>query len=322
MIKSDQNKKRIFQELASLVTEQRNADTMDIDTKSTEEIIKLISEEDKKVAYAVEKEIPCIARAVELIVESFKKGGRLFYIGAGTSGRLGVLDAAECPPTFGTDSQMIQGIIAGGKEALIRAVERAEDHPEDGAKETEKRGVTNKDVVVGISACKRTPYVVGALKKARSIGARTIFLICSPRSRGDIDVDVAICPAVGPEVIMGSTRMKAGTAEKMVLNMLTTTAMIRLGKVYGNMMVDLQATNQKLVERSKRVIMMAAGVDYDAAEEALEKARGSVKIAIVMIKAKVDYPQALNLLERAGGFVRKAIEKKVGRKRNIKWNFQ
>jgi len=311
MIKSNQNKKRIFQELASLITEQRNAATMDIDAKSTEEIIKLINEEDKKVACAVEREIPYIVKAVELIVESFKKGGRLFYVGAGTSGRLGVLDAAECPPTFGTDPEMVQGIIAGGKEALIRAVEGAEDRPQDGAKEIERRRITNKDVVVGISACKRTPYVVGALKKARNIGARTIFLICNPRSRVDIDVDVAICPTVGPEVIMGSTRMKAGTAEKMVLNMLTTTAMIRLGKVYGNMMVDLQATSQKLVERSKRVIMMATGVDYDAAEKALEKARGSVKVAIIMIKAKVDYHQALELLKRADGFVRKAIEKGV-----------
>lgn len=308
MVKSDQNKKRIFQELASLVTEQRNINTMDIDTKSTKEIIKLINKEDKKVAYVVEKEIPYIARAVELIVESFKKGGRLFYIGAGTSGRLGIIDAAECPPTFGTDPEMIQGIIAGGEGALIRAVEGAEDYSEEGARDIEKKGVTNKDVVVGLSACKRTPYVLGALEKAKSIGARTVFLICNPRSQVNIDVDVAICPTVGPEVIMGSTRMKAGAAEKMILNMLTTTAMIRLGKVYRNMMVDLRATSQKLVERSKRVIMMVTGVDYDTAEKILKKAHRSVKVAIVMIEANLDYNQALHLLKKTNGFARKAIE--------------
>jgi len=310
MIKSNQNKKRVFQELASLVTEQRNTNTMDIDTKSTEEIIKLINEEDKKVAYVLEKEIPYIAKAVEIIVECFKKGGRLFYVGAGTSGRLGVLDAAECPPTFGSDPKMVQGIIAGGKEALMRAIEGAEDHPEQGAKEIVKRGIMDRDVVVGIAASKRTPYVIGALKKARSIGARTIFLICNPRSQVDIDVDVAICPTVGPEVIMGSTRMKAGTAEKMILNMLTTTAMIRLGKVYKNMMVDLQATNQKLVERSKRVIMIATGVDYSTAERILKKAHQNLKAAIVMIKTNLGYNQAVDLLKRADGFVRKAIELK------------
>lgn len=308
MVKSDQNKKRIFQELASLVTEQRNINTMDIDTKSIEEIIKLINREDKKVAHAVEKEIPHIARAVELMVESFKKGGRLFYIGAGTSGRLGILDAAECPPTFGTNPEMIQGIIAGGERALIRAVEGAEDYSEEGARDIEKKGVTDKDVVVGLSACKRTPYVLGALKKAKSIGARTVFLICNPRSQVNIDVDVAICPTVGPEVIMGSTRMKAGAAEKMILNMLTTTAMIKLGKVYRNMMVDLRATSQKLVERSKRVVMMVTGVDYDTAEKVFKKAHGSVKVAIVIIKANVDYNQALHLLKKADGFVGKAIE--------------
>jgi len=311
MIKPDQNKKRIFQELASLVTEQRNTNTMDIDTKSTEEIIKLISEEDKKVAYAVEKEIPHIAKAAELIVESFKKGGRLFYIGAGTSGRLGVLDAAECPPTFGTHPDIVQGIIAGGKGALIRAVEGAEDRSEEGARDIEKKGVTDEDLVVGISACRRTPYVLGALKKAKTIGAQTVFLICNPRSHVNIGIDVAICPTVGPEIIMGSTRMKAATAEKMILNMLTTTAMIRLGKVYGNMMVDLRATSQKLVERSKRVIMMVTGVDYDAAERALKRAHESVKVAIVMIKVKVDYNRALDLIEGADGFVRRAIEDKI-----------
>jgi len=311
MIKSKQDRKRIFQELASLVTEQRNINTTDIDTKSTEEIIKLIGEEDKKVAHAVEKEIPYITKAVELIVESFKKGGKLFYVGAGTSGRLGVLDAAECPPTFGTDPEMVQGIIAGGEGALIRAIEETEDYPEEGARDIERREVTNKDVVVGISACKRTPYVLGALKKARSIGARTVFLICNPRSQVNIDVDVAICPTVGPEVIMGSTRMKAGAAEKMILNMLTTTAMIRLGKVYRNMMVDLRATSQKLVERSKRVIMITTGVDYNTAEKVLKKAHGSVKVAIVMIEANVDYNQALHLLKRVNGFVRRAIEDKI-----------
>jgi len=302
-------KKSVFDEIKNLITEQRNPNTMDIDSKSTVEILEIINSEDQRVATIVKEEIPYIAKAVDLIVESFKNYGRLFYVGAGTSGRLGVLDAAECPPTFGTDPDMVQGIIAGGYGALVRAVEGAEDNKADGAKAIRERGVTNKDVVVGLTACRRTPYVIGAIEEARRIGAKTVYITATPRAELKIDVDVAICPVTGPEVIMGSTRMKAGTAEKLILNMLTTTSMIKIGKVYENMMVDLMATSQKLIERSKRTIMIVTGVDYDTAAKFLKKAKGSVKIAIVMILAKVGYEEAKQRLKRSGGFVRAAIER-------------
>ena len=307
-------KKSVFDEIKNLITEQRNPNTVDIDSKSTVEILRIINKEDQKVATIVKEEIPYIAKAVDLIVESFKKHGRLFYVGAGTSGRLGVLDAAECPPTFGTDPDMVQGIIAGGYGALVRAVEGAEDKKADGAKAIRERGVTNKDVVVGLTACRRTPYVIGAIEEAKRIGAKTVYITATPRAELNIDVDVAICPVTGPEVIMGSTRMKAGTAEKLILNMLTTTSMIKIGKVYENMMVDLMATSQKLIERSKRTIMIVTGVDYDTAAKFLKKAKGSVKIAIVMILAKVGYEEAKQQLERSDGFVRKAIESIRSRK--------
>lgn len=298
----------VFEELKNLVTEQRNPDTMDIDSKSVEEILRIINNEDKKVPLAVEKEIPYIKQAVEIIVEAFKKGGRLIYIGAGTSGRLGVLDASECPPTFGTDPEMIQGIIAGGYKALVRAQEGAEDKREQGGLDLMQINFTAKDVACGIAASRRTPYVVGAIEKAREIGAKTIYITCTPREEMNLDVDVAICPVVGPEVIMGSTRMKAGTAQKLVLNMLTTTAMIRLGKVYGNMMVDLQMNSKKLEERSKRTVMMVTGVDYETASRVLKQAKGHVKTALVMILKQVDREEAQRRLILADGFVRKAIE--------------
>jgi N-acetylmuramic acid 6-phosphate etherase len=302
-------KESVYDEIKDLVTEQRNPNTMDVDSKSTLEILEVINREDHKVAPIVKKELPYIAKAVDIIVESFKKGGRLFYIGAGTSGRLGVLDAAECPPTFGTDPEMVQGMIAGGYGALVRAVEGAEDNKENGAKTIRERGVTNKDVVTGLSACRRTPYVIGAIEEARKIGAKTIYITATPRVELTIDVDVAICPVTGPEVIMGSTRMKAGTAEKLVLNMLTTTSMIKIGKVYENMMVDLMATSKKLIERSKRTIMIITGVDYNTAAEYLKKAKGSVKIAIVMILGYIDYEEAKQRLKNSGGLVREAIER-------------
>ena len=298
----------VFDEIKDLITEQQNPRTADIDTRSTEEILRLINEEDKTVPYAVEREIPYIIRAVDIVVEAFRMGGRLFYVGAGTSGRLGMLDAAECPPTYGTDPEMIQGVIAGGYKALVWAQEGAEDRREDGARDLKERGVTPKDVVMGIAASRRTPYVVGAVEYARSIGAKTLFLTCTPREELNVEVDVAICPVVGPEVIMGSTRMKSGTAQKLVLNMLTTAAMVRLGKVYGNMMVDLQATSQKLVERSRRVVMMVTGVGYEEAERVLREAGGHVKTALVMTLAGVDAPAARELLRRADGFVRRALE--------------
>ncbi len=298
----------VFAELKNLITEQRNPDTMDIDSKSVEEILRIINNEDKKVPFAVEKEIPYIKQAVEIIVDAFKKGGRLIYIGAGTSGRLGVLDASECPPTFGTDPELIQGIIAGGYKALVRAQEGSEDKREQGGLDLMQLNFTAKDVACGIAASRRTPYVVGAIEKAREIGGKTIYITCTPRVEMNLDVDVAICPVVGPEVIMGSTRMKAGTAQKLVLNMLTTTAMIRLGKVYGNMMVDLQMNSRKLEERSKRTVMMVTGVDYETASQVLKQAKGHVKTALVMILKQVDWEEAQRRLRLADGFVRKAIE--------------
>jgi len=303
--------KKVFEEIKNLLTEQRNPNSMDIDSKSTLEILKIINEEDKKVPYAVEKEIPYIAQAVEFVVDSFKKGGRLLYFGAGTSGRLGVVDAAECPPTFGTPYEMVQGFIAGGREAMFVAQEGAEDKEENGANDVLKANVTSKDTVVGIAASRRTPYVVGAIKKAKELGAKTIFITSNPRKEFNIkEVDVAICPEVGPEVIMGSTRMKSGTAQKLILNMITTTAMIRIGKVYENMMIDLQMTNQKLVERSKRIVMIITGVSYEEAEKYLKEAKGNVKTALVMIIANVPYEEAVRRLKLSEGFVRQAIEGK------------
>ncbi len=306
-----ESNKKVFDEIKNLLTEQRNPNSMDIDSKSTLEILKIINDEDKKVPFAVEKEIPYIAQAVEFVVESFKKGGRLLYFGAGTSGRLGVVDAAECPPTFGTPPEMVQGFIAGGREAMFVAQEGAEDKEENGANDVLKANVTSKDTVVGIAASRRTPYVVGAIKKAKELGAKTVFITSNPRQEFNIkEVDVAICPEVGPEVIMGSTRMKSGTTQKLILNMISTTAMIRIGKVYENMMIDLQMTNQKLVERSKRIVMIITGVSYEEAAKYLEMARGNVKTALVMILAKVSYEEAVKRLQLSDGFVRKAIEGK------------
>ena len=301
--------KTLFTELSKLTTEQRNPHSMDIDARPTEEILKIINEEDKTVPFAVEKELPYIAQAVDLIVKALKSGGRLLYFGAGTSGRLGVVDASECPPTFGTPYGMIEGYIAGGKEAMFRAQEGAEDYEENGAKDVLKANVTSKDIVCGIAASRRTPYVIGAVKKAKELGAATLYITCNPRENFNIqEVDIAICPYVGPEVVMGSTRMKSGTAQKLVLNMLTTTAMIRMGKVYENMMIDLQMTNKKLVERSKRIVMTIAHVNYEEASSFLQQAGGHVKTALVMIKANISADEAKQRLSRADGFVRKAIE--------------
>lgn len=300
--------KKLFEELKSLSTEERNPASMEIDSKNTIGILKIINDEDKKIALVVERDIPYIAKAVEIIVEALREGGRLFYAGAGTSGRIGVQDAAECPPTFGSDPEMIQGLIAGGKPALFKAQEGAEDYEENGANDIVAHGINEKDVVCGIAASRRTPYVVGAIKKSRRLGAKTIFVTTNPRSQFNLDVNVAICPEVGPEVIMGSTRMKSGTAQKMVLNMITTAVMIKLGKVYENMMVDLQMTNKKLEERSKRIVMIITGADYNKAEQVLRKSGGNVKTAVVMIRANVDAQEARVRLERSDGFVRRAIQ--------------
>jgi N-acetylmuramic acid 6-phosphate etherase len=306
---SSSDSKKLFEEISKLPTEQRNPRSMEIDAKSTAEVIKIINDEDKIVPYAVELELPYIEQAVEIIVQALKQGGRLLYFGAGTSGRLGVVDASECPPTFGTPYGMIEGFIAGGKDAMFRAQEGAEDKEENGARDVIAVKVNSRDVVCGIAASRRTPYVVGAVKKAKQLGAKTLYVTTNPREDFDIaEVDVAICPYVGPEVVMGSTRMKSGTAQKLVLNMLTTAAMIRLGKVYENMMIDLQMTNKKLVERSKKIVMTITGLSYDEAAKALENAKGHVKTALVMIKANVDFKEAKERLKKADGFVRKAIE--------------
>jgi N-acetylmuramic acid 6-phosphate etherase len=246
---------------------------------------------------------------VDVVVKALKNGGRLLYFGAGTSGRLGVVDASECPPTFGAPYGLIEGYIAGGQAAMFRAQEGAEDYEENGANDVIAAGVSEKDVVCGIAASRRTPYVIGAVKKAKELGAATLYVTATPRDTFNIDeVDIAICPHVGPEVVMGSTRMKSGTAQKLVLNMITTTAFIRMGKTYENMMIDLQQTNKKLVERSKRIIMTITGVDYDTAADFLKKSNGHVKTAIVMILANVDFDEAKRRLDKADGFVRLAIE--------------
>ena len=305
------HRKKLFDEISALSTEQRNKNSMNIDDESIAGILRIINDEDKTIPLAVEKELPYIERAVEIIVNGLKNGGRLLYFGAGTSGRLGVVDASECPPTFGTPFGMIEGFIAGGKEAMFRAQEGAEDKEENGANDVLRAKVNNKDVVCGIAASRRTPYVIGAIKKAHELGAKTLYITCTPRNTFNIEnVDVAMCIDVGPEVVMGSTRMKSGTAQKLVLNMLTTTSMIRMGKVYENMMIDLQMTNKKLEERSKRIVMTITGVSYEEAEEFLSKSKGHVKTALVMIIAKVDYEEAQERLKKADGFVRKAIWKK------------
>ena len=299
-----------FEEFARLATEQRNPRTLDLDTLDIPGVLERISAEDHAVPAAVARELPWIARAVELVVASFREGGRLIYVGAGTSGRLGVLDASECPPTFGSPPEQVQGVIAGGSGALVRAVEGAEDREAEGDKAMVELAVGAKDTVIGIAASRRTPFVVAALRRARERGARTAYVTCTPRAEFALDVDVAICPEVGPEVLMGSTRMKAGTAQKMVLNMITTAAFVRSGKAYENMMVDLLATSEKLVERSRRTVMSVTGVDYESAARAIEAAGKRVKTAIVMLKRRCARAEAEALLAGADGFVRAALEEK------------
>lgn len=295
--------------LSKLITEQRNPNSADIDLKSTEEILQIFHEEDRKALAAVEAESASIARGIRLITEAFRQGGRLFYIGAGTSGRLGVLDASECPPTFSTSPGLVQGIIAGGDQALRRSVEAAEDKPDAGAQALRDQGATDLDVVVGIASSGRTPYVHGALEEAHRIGAKTIFLCCTPPAdKLKVLVDVCIAPVVGPEIITGSTRLKAGTATKLVLNMFTTVSMIQIGKVHNNLMVDIQASNAKLVDRGARIIMEVAGTDYATAQTALERADGSAKTAIIMLVKGVNRREAVALLERNDGFLRRVLE--------------
>ncbi len=299
-----------FDEFARLATEQRNPRTLDLDTLEVPDLLARISAEDHGVPAAVARELPWIARAVELVVASFREGGRLVYVGAGTSGRLGVLDASECPPTFGSAPTQVVGVMAGGMAALVRAVEGAEDRVAEGEQAMAEHAVGPKDTVIGLAASRRTPFVVAALAAARARGARTAYVTCTPRAEFKLDVDVAICPEVGPEVLMGSTRMKAGTAQKLVLNMITTAAFVRMGKAYENMMVDLMATSEKLVERSKRTVMTVTGVDAAAAARAIEAAGRSVKVAIVMLERDCPRDEAEQRLARAGGFVRRALEER------------
>ncbi len=307
------NDRSVFDEINALATEARNPRSLDLDRLSTGNVLRLINSEDAAVPEAVAGELPHIEEAVEFVVSALRSGGRLIYVGAGTSGRLGVLDAAECPPTFGSDPAMVQGIIAGGDRALICAVEGAEDDAEAGEQAIRDRGVGARDVVFGIAASRRTPFVLAAVAQARALGARTIYLTMSPRETIDFQVDVAICPVVGPEVVMGSTRMKSGLAQKMVLTMVTTAAFVRMGKIYENMMVDLMATSVKLRERAKRTVMTVARVDYETATDVLAQAGGSVKVAIVMIKTGAGSDEARRRLDAAGGFVRRAVESEAER---------
>lgn len=297
----------LFKQLETLLTEQRNPASSEIDLADSREIVSVINSEDKKVAHSVERRLDEIASAIDTIVRQLKKGGRLLYFGAGTSGRLGVLDASECPPTFGTNPDTVQGFIAGGKEAMFIAQEGAEDSEEEGKNEVEEVHVSAKDVVVGLAASGRTPYVHGAIKAAKDIGAPTIFVTTVSADQVDLQVDHMIDIPVGPEVIMGSTRMKSATAQKMVLNMFTTGAMILLGKVYQNVMVDLQLTNKKLEERAKRIVMMLAKLTYDEAAGYLEKADYHVKTALLMALGNLDRNKATEELKRHNGFIRKAL---------------
>ena len=290
-------------------TEQQNLNSVDIDLKSTSEIVQIFHEEDRKAIEAVEAESEAIADAIELCVAAFRTGGRLFYVGAGTSGRLGVLDASECPPTFSTSPEMVQGIIAGGDVALRRSVEGEEDKPESGRLAVRERQLTSQDVLVGIASSGRTPYVIGALKEAHTLGATTIFLCCVPppvQLKGWITH--FITPIVGPEIIAGSTRLKAGTATKLVLNMLTTVSMIKLGKVYNNLMVDVNASNAKLVARSIRIVQAVTGVDAAVAEDALTRADGRAKLAIVMLAKGLNPTDANALLEEHEGFLKQILD--------------
>lgn len=293
---------------SQLLTEQRNPNTFTIDCKTTLEIIDIINAGDASVFAAVSGEREPIAKAADMIVDVFKEGGRLIYVGAGTSGRLGILDAAECPPTYGTDPKMIIGIIAGGKDAVFRSAEGAEDFPENGAKDIQQAEVNHRDVVMGITTGGTTPYVMGALFEAKKRNAKTIFLCCNRETMPLFDVDIIIRPIVGPEVITGSTRMKAGTATKLILNMLTTTTMIKVGKVYENLMVDLRATNVKLTDRAERIIMTVTGISQGDAKILLKSAFGNAKVAIVMQKLGIDYTEAKKRLDMHSGFVRKILQ--------------
>ena len=296
-----------MQDRAHLLTELRLSESMNLDAMGVEDAVELMNRQDAAAVAAVASERRQIARAVELVAAAIGAGGRLFYVGAGTSGRLGVLDASECPPTFRTDPERVQGIIAGGEAAMFRAQEGAEDKAEDGAAAMDAKSVGANDVVMGIAAGGTTPYVHGALRRAAGLGAKTIFLSCVQQVANEPRVDVVIRPLTGPEVITGSTRLKAGTATKLVLNTITTLAMVRLGKVYENLMIDLRATNQKLWDRGARIVATLTGLDRNESMELLRRADGHVKVAVVMQKRGVESPEAKRLLEAAAGRLRDAL---------------
>jgi len=304
------DKQELYNQLKKLETEQRNPETMHIDLADPLEIVRLMNEQDKLVAEYVSTRKEQIAQAVTYAHEALAQGGRLIYTGAGTSGRLGVLDAAECPPTFGTRPEQVIGLIAGGREAMFVAQEGSEDLPEHGEKDIAQLNVSEKDVVCGLAASGRTPYVLGTLEEAKRRGARTIMVCCvsAERVKLELKADVMIDVPVGPEVIMGSTRLKSATAQKMVCNMISTGAMVRLGKVYENVMVDLMLTNKKLVERSRRIITMFTDVDYDEASRLMMESGGKVKVALLMGLAKVSREEAEKQLEAHDGFIRAALQ--------------
>ncbi|MGF6189972.1 N-acetylmuramic acid 6-phosphate etherase [Serratia sp. 2723] len=294
--------------LSQMVTESRNPASSQIDTLPTLDMLAVINSEDQKVPLAVAATLPEIAKVVDLVVEAFACGGRLIYCGAGTSGRLGILDASECPPTYGTPREQVVGLIAGGHAAILQAVENAEDNPQMGEQDLRNLGFNARDVLVGIAASGRTPYVLGAMAYARSVGATAVAISCNPNSAMSQAADIAIEPVVGPEVVTGSSRMKAGTAQKLILNMITTGAMIRSGKVYSNLMVDVEATNAKLVQRQVNIVVEATECSPEEAEDALNQCRRHCKTAIVMILGGLSAPEASALLSKNKGFIRQALQ--------------
>ncbi len=296
-----------MQVLDHLLTEQRNPESDCIDSVPTADLLEIINREDRKVAVAVEHEIPSIAAALDAIVERYQRGGRLFYVGAGTSGRLGVLDAAECPPTFGVPPDRVQGVIAGGDGAVVRATEASEDQPEAGAADLERRGITPDDAVVGITASGRTPYVLGAVDYAKALGALTVGLTTNPDSELARHVDIAITPVVGPEVITGSTRLKSGTAQKLVLNMLSTGLMVKMGYVLGNLMVNLQLKNEKLVDRARRILVEVTGCSSEDAARAIAASGKDVRLAVLMVKLRIGRVEAQESLKAAGDNLWRAL---------------
>lgn len=303
------NKNALLQQLNQLITEQRNPNSMQLDSLSAQELVALINREDQQVALAVEKCLPQIASAVEKIVAAFERGGRLVYVGAGTSGRLGVLDASECPPTYGVKPEMVVGLIAGGDHALRHPIEGAEDNVQQGQADLEEIDFSAQDVLVGIAASGRTPYVLGALNYAKQLGATTVSIASNPNSKMAEVADIAIETVVGPEVLTGSSRMKSGTAQKLVLNMLTTASMVLIGKCYQNLMVDVQASNEKLKARALKIVMEATECDNETAANVLAKANGQVKLAILMQLSGLDALEAQSLLDKSNGKLRQALIK-------------